>query len=1248
MPLRHLVVTPLPNGRRQNTLLVSVHLSPRLRTAGFLEDYPDFADWGQFVTAGPPLQFQALINGAVRPGVSVAVVSPAVQPPVWRAVFGDPPRSVPVEPFTFQDRSEIDLRAIDSSALSEQILALVRALAELGADPATRADVLTAAAATLRARLTEAQELYGPIGDGADPAAPSKEFHDQLGPLGAHPHLMRLLGLVFDLEVTMPPGAGAVTDIAVRTNWPTKAGLGPHDQVPMRVQVDAEFRAVVDQPEYRQVDWLSLGGPKYAIGQLDVINATLQMAHLLGEVSASDRPAALVEVPALAESGMSVICGDLGDVLRERLVRQRQVEDGIDEWLQATPGASPPMLFAEDITLGYRCDVDDADAPGFRSLHDRQVPAGYHFPRDLALKVTPPRDEGWSSIALSTDGGVVRRPQATTVQYSQEGEPLTTKVEALDETAWRVDDHLATWGGWSLAAPRIGRSTNGSGEVKERERNVAAPGSPTQLIVDYAHVNATLPALRYGRTYTLRGRCVDLAGNGPRLTDTAPPSGESPPVRFGRLAPLVAPLPVRRASRPDPGVGDLPDVVVIRSELEQADTDTPPADRLLFPPRISQGRLERHGLPAGGNDPASYAFLAERDARSLADQAIVDPETGELVAGSALVDGHVIAGPMAPEITYLVDPVAAGAAFLGLPGTSPEESLVVGYGEWPDTTAVLLELRAGQSAPTIVDGERRVTVCLPKGTIASAEVSTALHTERIGHLALAQHLDAGATVDALEGRNRLLSPRRSITLVHAVRLPLEPPRFVAMAGRRTRPGQTDFVLAGTLGIHRATTDHVVLEGRWIDPIDDPVSGPTERVTRKIVADLPVAPGGPTDHEALEATRLELADTRRRQVTLTGDAFCRFSRYFTERIDVVADPSAPLVLHPDGVTPASVVLTGLDDGVRFRRDVDFAVDRASGVLTVVAGGSIAAGTRCRVELVPMPVSRSSLDGPGPEASVTIDVPSSAAPLVPAVVAALPAFDRRVTESPTRISVVHDGRVVRLHLGRPWFTSGTGELLAVAIAPDAARTRLGRDPLVAGAGPITDLTAASFSRASEVAAGVDGRFDVAAHEVTFDAERALWMADVLIDAREYRPLVELHVCRYQPLALDGHHVSATVEVEPLRLGAPRRVVVERSTDGGIDVSLRGPDDDNEVRVIVQEADPAVADPDLRWHDVSTSVLTRSGTRAAADHSGSVGLPSTGAERRVIVEDAERVTIEASGALEDATVVAYREVIAIPADW
>jgi hypothetical protein len=1251
MPLRHLVVTPLPNGRSAQTANLSVHLSPRLRRDGVLSDYPDVRDWGQFVTAAPALQFQVLVNGVPRPPAAVTVVSPAVNRDVWRAVFGRPAAAVPVKAFAFLDRTNSRLARIDSATLSARAVTLAKTIAGLGAGVATRAQV-EQASAELRSLLPAARDFYAKVGDGADPVEPTTEFHDQLGLLGAHPYLLRVLGLVYDLQVTLPVGL-VPNEVSVRTNWATKAGdVAARDEVPMRMRVDRDFVALVEQTAYRDGAWLRLSAPVYALAQLDQVNATTQLGHLDAELAAK-APDAAVEVPALLESGLSVVHTDLAPLLAARFDRQRTLEDGIDAYIRGQVNRTP-QLWAEDVTTGVRYDVEDASRPGFRSLHDRRAPSGYLFPRDASLVVAPPQDEGWSSIALFTDGGFVHTPASTTVQYQYEGAPNVDKVEERDNTAWRVDDHIVTWGGWSLSTPGLGTTATAGGGVKPRERNVPIPDSPTKVIVDYTHVNGTLPKLRYGRSYRFRGRAVDLGGNGADTADTAPITGVSPTIRFGRLAPLSPPQLVRRSSRPDPGVGDLPNVLVIRSELTDANTQIASTDRLLFPPRISQGRLERHDLPNGGNDPApsTYKLIADRDARSLSTQTLEDPETGELVAGLAVVGGQVTQGPERPAVLYLADAATNQVAFHGLPHASPTTPVLVRYGTWPSYEAVRLELAAGIFAPRVSAAQKRVTVSLPKGTIATAELSSAPDQTLLGHLLLAQ--DPANAPGAADGTNRAISPRRPVTFVHAVRVPLAAPSFSAMTAARTAAGQTDVVIAGTALLHRATTERLVLRGEWTDTVDDPAKdGPVDQLTRRVVDRWPVdLAGNDATTEPIAPVSIDFGDTRRRYVTVTSEAYCRFSRYFTERREVAAPAAGAVLLDARGIAVGTAVVTNLATRVTFERGRQYTVNGTTGELTVVDATAIPAGTLLRAEFVPLPISRRSADATTAQ-TFEFDVPASAAPPVPHVIAALPAFARTVSTTDTKVTVVHDGRVVRLHLARPWFESGRLERLGVAVdlagVASPALTRWARDPLTDSAGPFGAVTTASFPKATVIVDDVDGRFRMAAHDVVFDATRRLWMADVLVDATfGYRPFVFLHVCRHQDLAIDGLHASPTVEVTPVRLGARREVIVTSLAGRTVDVALTGPDATNVVTVVEQEADPSVADPDVRWRDVATppTTLTRTGTTAAATHAGQVQLASVATERRLVIQDAEQRVV--GGVPTGVLTIAYREVIALPAGW
>jgi hypothetical protein len=1252
MPLRHLLVTPLPDGRTPTTLRLSVLLSPRLREEGVLADYPEWADWGRFVTApAAPLAFRVIIDGVQAPPANVAVTSAPVDPQVWRAVFGDPPIDVGVEPASFVDRSATELVAMDSAATVASIEALAAGVAGLRADETTTS-VVAALAADAVERLPAAQRFFGFVGTGTDPDAPSQEFHALLAFLLAHPALVRALGLAFDLEVTVPVGL-VPGEVAVRTNWVQKiAGPAQSDEVNMRVAVDTDFRPVVLDTAYRDARWLTLGASKYAVSQLDLAYSTNQLGHLADAVAAEPDPPTVIEVPALLESGLSVIHVDLDDVLTTSFARQRTVEDGIDRAI--TLGALAPVLFAEDITMGQRYDVVDVTlgAP-YRSLHDRQVPGGYEFPEEPGLVLVPPNDEGWSSVALSTDGGVDTPTLGTVVRYRQEGGPQILKSERRDDTPWRVNDHIVTWAGWSLSTPKPGRSTNSAGEVVPGSATAPTATSAAQVSAAYEHVNQTLPKLRYGHDYQFRARCVDLVGHSEPLGAVAPPDAESATIRFGRLTPLSPPVVLRRTSRPDPGVGDQTDVLVITSELRQSDASTAPTERLLFPPRTSQVVVERHDLPAGGNDPLSYDLLVARDARSLEDQTIVDPETGELVAGAALVGDVVTPGPTIATVEYLADPPVRRIALTGLPN-AVQPTTLLDVGAWPAVRTWNLQLRAGSAAPQISNAQRRITVRLPKGTVHTFELSSAPDAAFLTHFAAAQDIsDADA---ALDGLLPSISPSRMITLVHAVRLPLRPPGFGTTTATRSEFGQTDMVVDLVASLHRPTTDRLLVTGRWAIPVDDPSeAGPVDVVGRAVIADLTVPIDGDAATAEFLGLRYDLGDTRRRLVRLESDAFCRFSKYFTERLDGVIDSANGVDLDARGVASGTVTLSDRTTGSTFRNSVDFDVDGASGRLTVLDPTVLPAATSIRAEFVPLPVSRPSSQSPVPVRSAIVDVPASSAPAAPVVAAVLPAFHRTISTTPNRIRVVHDGRVVRVHLRRPWYSSGSGEVLGVAIDPagvvEPTLTEWARDPLVGGPGTDDRPSLAHFTRATALVTQVDGRFDVASHEVTYDGTRQIWTADVAVDATfSYRPFVQLHLCRYQPVAIDGQHASVTVPADPIRLGARRVVTVSPLLGGEVRVRLTGPDAVNSVRVVLQwhEGGTVADDAEFGWLDEREVLASRTGSTAASTHRATLSTSAPTGNRRLVIEETESTASAVDGVASSVAVVAYREVIVLPPLW
>ncbi len=383
----------------------------------------------------------------------------------------------------------------------------------------------------------------------------------------------------------------------------------------MRVAVDVDFKARVDLTDFRVSDWLALGGSKYAVGQLDLINAVHQIDQMIDDLAVAPTEDSPIEVPAMLESGLSVICGDLGDVLRRRFARQRDIENGIDSWLggAATP---PPVLFAEDITARLPLRRRRRGRPRVPLTARPAGPGGVRVPagQDPRGRATRRRGLGVDRARRPTEPRTAG-PYPRTSPTSRRASRTSTRSSSTTRPSGASNDHVFTWGGWSLSTPRVGNSTTGRGTVKRREVNVPAPGSPTQLVVDYAHVNGTLPKLRYGRTYTLRavrrprrqrpdaGRCPPARRRG--AADALRPAGAARGAAAGAACVAARPRgrrPARRAGDPQrvggrgPGGGaDRPSAVPAPDQPEPAGAPRP-AGRRQRPGLVRADRRARRAV----------------------------------------------------------------------------------------------------------------------------------------------------------------------------------------------------------------------------------------------------------------------------------------------------------------------------------------------------------------------------------------------------------------------------------------------------------------------------------------------------------------------------------------------------------------------------------------------------------------------------------------------------------------------------
>ncbi len=1274
-----IIWTALPHGIANGRLRLSILISPRLSGAGTLtlNDFPHFQDWpavvrGLSFTAafdgGPALAATPLFRGphpfnAARPDSSL-----------WKAIF---PHTTTVTSYAFDDYSQQLIRSVPIGRIHDDLkgryLQVAHAVADAPHLLPDSTQVLTHFAevvpgatrllaysrilkqqSAVRQLLIESkqavvnqiddtlkqqralkpnQQVGGIAGDYqqieifhqprqarnrvANAASPyvrqplptAADYHDQIdfhhivSMLGNYPQLATRLGLVIDLEVPLDasiPRNGAVQVISSTFGAPPN--VHPRTQYLLD---DVRF-----EPQPRPSDpllahgMLQLSAQRglFDVVQVDVHGAAEKATAMVANLAYShSRKAGFDGIPPFRSAGLSLVHSGRAAELATIFLKAAQRH-------QDAQANTPVDLYAEDLIRGYVIDVHDSQTDAWHSLCQRR--GDYHFER--AGETVTLEDEGAVTLAVTSDS-------------------------SGSSTDLFLQETMFQWQGWSLVAPRPGKAIAANADpanpksITTTVTNTSA--TQAELSISFKALPGSLPRLRFGLRYEVRARAMDLAGytTDPSSSDARAPGAISVERPYLRWEPVVSPAVVlRHALSGSPA--ETASRLVIRSDAGKSvehyyaemKIGNRYAERHIVAPRAGQLLAEQHGMfdvppPAGKN---WFEIIASRD---------VSFETAADGINAAHYDSDQIATP------YLPDPLASGAAFRDLPGTTHDKPITTAdfSGVWPNHRPFRLKITGVAEhtppAPPHWDaGKRVLTVQLPQAAMLDVSLSCTLDLPALDLLGIWSWLGetrlAGLWQQAaLDGQVWMATPFTTLTLVHAVQHPLIIPEFTSAFAAQRRLGGTSAVLVDPkMPIDGPSTVSMNVFGQWYEPFDDPAQpAPQVRAAHGAVCHLslqpddttaPLNPAGSGENPAKLLNTHQLGDTRHRRVAYTASATSRFREYF---------PFSDAQIAAD---PALITVTGTP-GTLQEPDPQRPAAPPSGALS--AG--------------------------------VVEVPSTARPDIPKVLYVVPTFGWDASAGAASIQSVRRGGSLRVYLERPWFSSGEDELLGVVFSaarglrgtilrgsqPDPAFcTEWGLDPIHLSA----DLPAAyapslgAFTSAVRTQTGLSldeapkRNASVAGHLVAFDSDRRLWYADITIAAGQaYFPFVRLALARYQPFSVDGAHLSRLVLADFMQLTPDRTATVtfDPGRPGALQIAVSGPVPFSSTNVVVagieQQAGDA-PDPDLGWATatgqgaVVTLRLQQGGpirTRrrgAIGTWSGSLQAPTAGGRLRLVLREYE----------------------------
>lgn len=1014
----------------------------------------------------------------------------------------------------------------------------------------------------------------------ADTLKDQFDFHRVVSAIGQHPELMRACGLVIPLQVERDGIADGPHPLFVKVEW-DRGDVLTLDDVFCITRTTLKDDGFVATPSSNLVEdgWLLASAPGFNLVQLDVDGAGLSVKNF-----------------------------------SRQLPRMREERFDDEEPHDPIARAGAPRLRTAGIQFAQdRRDVAIRGLFDNAGGHDDKIGEGLGDGQPVILNAEDlikgwrvdvhdkMRDE-WQSLMRFDGTYTLLRTDTAISTDDEEATSRLAATETADDTAdtatkniLKASEALIAWNGWSLAAPAPGRVVM----PDDAESVGDAPGEVPDGLPLATRLQAhpkSLPALRFGRVYRMRLRSSDLTGWGPGYTskDAGPPKAVSGAVKFGRYEPVETPVLTLVNGAPEPADGESMPRAALRT-MDDPDRDTKIAARNVSPARVGHRFAETHGVidDANGRPRGDmFPLLSTRDAAyaeiTVTTKAwVADPPPGEPAPAPADVSTKYSISSERDPTPYLPDPLAAGCAIrvTGVPGIDPHEIHFISFyhdgwkpeimPDWPNERAFAIVSHREGVFGWDAD-RRRFNVPLDKAERARLYISALIPDPGIDYMKMKELIIRRF---GAEGWKKV-----EFSVKRGQHWMFTPDRMIELVHAVQRP----LIVPRLMGLSAdRNPGKVACTVRFRTPIH---SKSTVRLD--------------VDGEWLEIDDVSGPDPIVRKVRAHG---------FDRKLFRLEAPGNVI----------SVEETHIFADTRARH-VEY-----QGTATTRFREYMPPDIRGDAEQM---IVRSQVD--------PLWIPSSTRPPAPGVRYIIPTFgwSRTGAGTPNQRSWRRGGGI-RVYLDRPWFTTGTNEMLAVCLPrgsedPQVSAsknyvTQWGTDPswlshdidsvaprprdftqrVAAGpipyfippsgtpdpldADPSPDGAAInSINTGPYVPAGapLGVEVDIVPHAVGYDRERKLWYCDIVVQPGDaYFPFIRLALARFQPSSIQNHHLSSVVLADFAQLTADRLAIVAPGSDQrSRKVSVYGIVPDHGARMLPRAGDirfelqmlKAGGDPDLDW--------------------------------------------------------------------